>query len=69
MKKVIKKFGSYDHKGTYEEQSLWDCIGIILGYFAVLFVVLSIVFAVLFVVFGLFFLTLIGLSKFLLWLM
>ena len=59
------KFGSYDHKGTYEKYSVWDCIGIVLGYFSVLFVV----FAVLFVVFGLFFLTLIGLSKFLLWLM
>ena len=52
------KFGSYDHKGTYEKYSVWDCIGIVLGYFSVLFVV-----------FGLFFLTLIGLSKFLLWLM
>ena len=54
----MNRFGSYDHKGTCEKHSVCDCIGLILGFFIVLFVV-----------FGLFFLTLIGLSKFLLWLM
>ena len=61
MKKVIKKFGSYDHEGTYEEYSLWDCIGVVLGYFAVWGVMLFF--------FGIFILSVVWLSKFLLWLM
>ena len=51
------KFGSYEGTPTTKEYSIWDCIGSILGFFAVLGFIA-----------GLGILTLIGLIQFTLWL-